>query len=742
MKKITLGVEGMSCAACSSSLEKHLNGKEGVASASVNLVMANATVEYDENALNQADIEKFIKEAGFKSTGLFVLKDESKLHKTQKILLIAYGVLTVVLLYLTMGTMIGLPVPDFLNMHKSPVVYTAVLFGLVVFYLAYGADIFRNGIKTLWHRAPNMDTLVTIGVFSGFCYSVYVMIMIFCGRVTYVDALGTHMYVDSLYFESCAVVIYFIKLGRFIDRASKNKTKQAIKDLVQITPSKAVILSDGAEREVSIDEVKKGDTVVCKPGERIAVDGTVTRGNAHLDESFISGESKPVSKKEGDKVVAGSINYDGYLEYTAERIGKDSTISEIVHLVVEATNTKMPIARIADKVSGIFVPVVIGIALIALIVYLFFEPIGEAVKTFVTVLVVACPCSLGLATPLAIVVSEGKCAQSGILVKKSETLEIASKANAVVFDKTGTLTYGKLKISEFFCYDVLPREKVMDYAASLESMSSHPIAAAFNSPEQVLQVENFENMGGYGISGVIEGQKVIMGNAKMLAHFDIDNEREDDERALAQKGNSIVYIVIGGKIAGLFGVNDLIKEDAKPAIRKLTERGIEVIMLTGDNQATAEIIAAQLGITRVIANVLPGEKAKLIKQLKREGRTVIMCGDGINDSPALASAHIGVSVHNGTDIAMNSSDVILMSDDLNKIDNLLTVGKRTVGNIKQNLFWAFFYNCLMIPIALGALKWLGIVISPMIAGIAMVMSSLTVILNALRLRLIKFNKGE
>ncbi len=743
MKKITLGVEGMSCAACSSSLEKHLNGKEGIMSASVNLVMANATVEYDEQLLTMQKIESFIKEAGFKSTGLFELKDENKQHKTQKILLIAYGILTAILLYLTMGTMIGLPVPEFIDMHHSPATYAAVLFCMVLLYLAYGFGIFRNGIKTLLHKAPNMDTLVTMGVLSSFCYSVYIMIMIFTGHHTYTDSLGTHMYADSLYFESCAVIIYFIRLGRFIDRASKNKTKQAIKDLVQITPSRAVIFVDGAEKQVSIDEIKKGDTVICRPGEKIAVDGVITKGSAHLDESFISGESKPASKKEGDGVIAGSINYDGYIEYSAERIGKDSTISEIVHLVVEATNTKMPIAKIADKVSGIFVPVVMGIALLALVISAFFVPIGQAITTFVTVLVVACPCSLGLATPLAIVVSEGKCATNGILVKKSETLEIASKANTIVFDKTGTLTYGKLKISDFYCYSDLPREQVIDYAISLESMSSHPIAAAFTAMgENKFRVDDFVNMGGLGISGNIDGHRVIMGNAKMLEHFGVENTHSADEETLAANGNSIVYIVVDSSVAGLFGVNDLIKEDAKLAVKRLKERGLEVIMLTGDNNATAEIIAGKLGISRVIANVLPSEKADLIKKLKHEGKIVIMCGDGINDSPALASADIGVSVHNGTDIAMNSSDVILMRDDLNKIVDLLTVSKKTITNIKQNLFWAFFYNCLMIPIALGALRFAGIVINPMIAGLAMVLSSLTVILNALRLRLIKFNKGD
>ena len=739
MKRVTLGVEGMSCAACSGGLEKHLSGKEGIISASVNLVMANATVEYDEQALSVAKIESFIKEAGFKSTGLYVMKDEGKEHFRRKLLLIIFGVLTVIFLYLSMGSMIGLPVPHALSMHHSPVAYTAVLFSFTVLYLIYGSDIIIKGIKSLFHRAPNMDTLVALGVLSSFSYSIYIMIMIFTGHTVYSDSLGEHMYVDSLYFESCAVIIYFIKLGRFVDRASKNKTKQAIKDLVKITPDTAVVKYDYGEKKVPIDEIKKGDVVVCRPGEKIAVDGLITSGQAHLDEAFISGESKPVSKRQGDGVVAGSVNYDGYIEYTAQRIGRDSTVSEIVRLVVEATNTKMPIAKIADKVSGVFVPAVMGIALIAFIVCAFLMPIGDAIITFVTVLVVACPCSLGLATPLAIVVSEGKCASGGILVKKSETLELASKATAVVFDKTGTLTYGKLKIGRFFNYSSFTDGEIKNIAASLEAKSTHPIAAAFaEAGRAAYEVSDFYNDGGYGISGVLDGKKVNMGNAKMLFKLGIDNEHTSDEAKLSSEGNSIVYLVVDGRIAALFGVNDLIKDEAKAVVSELIRRKIEVVMLTGDNKETAEIIAAELGIKRVVADVVPSEKVKIIKQLKSEGKVVVMCGDGINDSPALASADIGISVHNGTDIAMNSSDVILMRDNLFRIVDLFDVSRRTIANIKQNLFWAFFYNCLMIPIALGALRWAGIVINPMIAGISMVLSSLTVIFNALRLRLIKF----
>lgn len=733
LKKITLGIEGMSCSACSNAIEKYVGKQNGIKSVSVNLVMANATIEFDDDVLSQKNIEAFIKQSGYKSTGLYHLQDQKKQTKLQKINLIVFGILTLLILYISMGPMIGIPVPNFLNMHMNGKVYASVLLGLTICYLVYGFDIFKNGLKSLFHRAPNMDTLVMIGVISSFSYSLFAMIMVFMDK---------NMYVDSLYFESCAVIIYFIKLGRFIDRSSKNKTKQAIKDLVQITPSSAFIKVDGKEKKVTIDEIKKGDIVVCHAGDKIAVDGIITFGSAHLDESFITGESKPNGKKVGDRVLAGSVNYDGYIEYTAERIGKDSTISEIVKLVVEATNSKMHIAKIADKVSGIFVPVVMSLALLSFIVYLCIgQGINTALSTFVTVLVVACPCSLGLATPLAIVVSEGLCASKGILVKKSETLELANKTNVVVFDKTGTLTYGKLKISEMINFSDYSDDVLMQYACSLESLSTHPISTAFISKANEMNikaqnVKNFENKSGLGLVGEIDDKKIIMGSSKILEHFNINNPYSNDEKSLAEKGNSIIYLAIDKKIVALYGVNDLIKDNAKQVVSMLQKRNIEVVMLTGDNQQTAEIIAKELGINKVIANVLPSQKAQLINQIKSQGKVVMMCGDGINDSPALASADIGLSVQSGTDIAMNSSDVILMKDDLSKIIDLLTISKKTIINIKENLFWAFFYNCLMIPIALGVFSFANISINPMIAGLAMVLSSLTVIFNALRLKLL------
>lgn len=739
MKKIILAIDGMTCSACSNGLEKYLNKQNGIIEAQVNLVMANATVNYDENILDINKIEKFVKEAGFKSLGEFKqIKIETK-NKKEKIKFIVFSFLAIGLMYISMGHMINLPIIDILNPHFNPIAYTAVLLCLTIAFLIYGFDIIKNGYKNLIHKTPNMDTLVSLGVLCSFVYSLYATYMIFNGK---------HEYTMNLYFESTAIIIYFIKLGRYIDGISKDKTKEAIKKLVEITPNKAVIKVDGQEKVVTLDEIKKGMIVIAKPGEKIAVDGEIINGKSHLDESFITGESKPVKKQEGEKVIAGSLNYDGYLEYKAEKIGKESTISEIVRLVIEASNTKAPIAKIADKVSGYFVPFVIAIAIITFFVYLFLGyDFSLALGTFITVLVVACPCSLGLATPLAIVVSEGICANNGILVKKSEILENSQKVNTIVFDKTGTLTYGKLKVSKIINLSGIEEKELMQLVCSLESKSTHPISKAFlsymkdNKIEKV-DVDEFNEITGYGIIGKIDNKKIILGNKKILDKYNIENKFLKEENELAEEGNSIIYVVIDNEIKSIIGTNDIVREGIEQSIKSLNRYGIETIMLTGDNQITAQKIAEKVGITKVISNVLPAEKVNVIKNLKKENKYVMMCGDGINDSPALAVADIGVSVKSGTDIAMDSSDVILTQNDIGSIIKLIKISKKTIRNIKQNLFWAFFYNLLMIPIAMGIFRFIGITINPMIASVAMVLSSITVILNALGLKRIKLNKNS
>ena len=733
MKKIVLAIGGMTCSACSNGLEKYLNKQEGIQNASVNLVMANALIEYDDTKIDRKKLDEFVKKAGFKSLGIYNPQAEENKHKKEKIYFIIFGILAVILLYIAMGQMIGLPIIPALNMEISPQIFGITLFVLTIAFLIYGFDIIRSGFKNLFHKAPNMDTLVAIGVISSFLYSVYGLIMIL---------KGNNHYIHQLYFESAAIVIFFIKLGRYLDGISKDKTKTAIQKLVQITPKKAIIKIDGKEKEVTIDEIQKGDIVISHAGDRISVDGEIIQGKAHLDESFLTGESKPITKTIGNKVIAGSINYDGYLEYKAEKIGKNSTISQIIQLVVEATNTKAPIAKVVDKVSGYFVPVVMLIAIFTLVIYLFIGAGSAAITAFVSVLVVACPCALGLATPLAIVVSEGTCANRGILVKKSEILENAEKIDTVVFDKTGTLTYGKLKIAKIINYSNLNEKELMQIAGTLESKSTHPIGQAFKeymkeNNIKELELREFENLTGLGITGIINNETIILGNYKILEHFNINNEYQKDEKILAENGNSIIYVVKENKIIALIGVNDIIRENVKDVISRFNKNNIETIMLTGDNKQTAERIAREIGIKTVIADVVPTEKTNTIKDLKKQGKKVIMCGDGINDSPALASSDIGISVNSGTDIAMDSSDVILMKNDLSKILELITISKKTIRNIKQNLFWAFFYNVLMIPIAIGLLKPIDISINPMIAGLAMTLSSLTVILNALRLKNIK-----
>ena len=731
MKKIILSIDGMTCSACSNGLEKYLNKQNGIINASVNLVMANATIDYDENILNKEKIEKYVKQAGFLSLGIFKEFKIEERGKLEKFKFIFFSILAIILMYISMGHMIGLPIIDKLNPHHNPIIYTSTLLILTIPFLIYGFDILRNGYKNLIHKLPNMDTLVTIGVISSFAYSVYGMIMIFNGN---------YSYTMNLYFESSAIVIYFIKLGRYIDGISKDKTKESIKKLVEITPSVATIEKDGIQKTVTLDEIKKGNIVVAKPGEKIAVDGEIVEGKAHLDEAFITGESMPVQKKTGEKVIAGSLNYDGFIKYKAEKIGKESTISEIVRLVIEASNTKAPIAKIADKISGYFVPIVIIIAVITFIIYLILGyDFATSINTFVTILVVACPCSLGLATPLAVVISEGVLANNGILVKKSEVLENASKIDTIVFDKTGTLTYGKLKISRIYNYSTMKDEEILKLVGSLESKSMHPIGKVFTeymkeNKMKVEPVEEFENIAGYGIIGRVQNEKIILGNSKIVSKYNIKNDYIEDEKELASNGNSIIYVIKNERIISIIGVNDVIRENAKEVIKKLHQKNIKTIMLTGDNKQTAEKVAEKLEISRVVSNVLPSEKADLIKKLKKENKYVMMCGDGINDSPALANSDIGVSVKSGTDIAMDSSDVILTENDLNSILKLINISERTIRNIRQNLFWAFFYNSLMIPIAMGVFRFARITINPDVASFAMVFSSITVIFNALRLR--------
>ncbi len=721
MKKVILEIEGMSCSGCASSLEKYLNKQDGVINANVNLVMQQALIEY-EDKLSIKDLEKFVAAAGFKSLGEFKEKKEEK-EKNFKILYF-FIPLAIIVLYISMASMFNLP-----NINDSYKPITLLI--LVIPFLIYGFDIFKSGFKNLIHKSPNMDTLVTLGVISSLGLSLYSLIMVLNNNLEYMN---------SLYFESVAIIIFFVKLGRMIDAKSKNKTKEAIQELVQITPNDALRKNKDKEEVITIDEVKKGDILIAKPGMKIAVDGVITKGESHFAEAFITGEALPIRKNPGMEVVAGSINIDGYIEYEAKRIGKDSTISEIVHLVVEATNTKTKTERIADKICSYFVPIVMLIAIITLISYLILgNPFSLALTRFVTVLVVACPCALGLATPLAIVVSLGKSAKNGILIKTSEILETASKVDTVIFDKTGTLTYGNLKIASINNYSSLSDNDLIKLIGSIEANSNHPIALTFTNYMkehnlEKLEVESFKTIEGIGVEGEIDGKRILVGNNKIFKKLRLGNKYQDKELELTRDANSIVYIIVEKEIYGLIGVKDIVRSESSEVVTELMKMGKEVIMLTGDNKDTAKIIADSLNIKQVIASCLPSEKTKVIKDLLIDKKLVMMVGDGINDAPSLKTATIGVGVGSGTDIAANSSDVILLNDDLKKIITLFKISFKTRKIIKENLFASFFYNICMIPIAGGLLATFNITMTPMFAGIAMTLSSLTVLLNSLRLK--------
>lgn len=734
MKKVLLKIEGMTCSACSSGLEKYLNKQEGIKTASVNLIMNNASIEYDETEINLEQVETYIEKAGFSSLGIDKLENEEKKKTKEKNKLIGISIISILILYISMANMVKLPVIPYLDMMHNPVNYAIALLILTTIVLIMGKNILKSGYKNLVHKTPNMDTLVAIGVLASYIYSIYGTIKIIKGQV---------IYVENLYYESAAIVIFFIKIGKYVENKNKDKTKEALKQLMSITPNHAIIEKEGKEETVTLDEIQKGDIIICKPGEKIAVDGEVIEGTTHINESFITGESVPVKREKGSKVIAGSINYEGTIKYKAEKIGKESTVSEIVRLVVEATNTKAPIAKIADKISGYFVPTIIIIAIISFAIWLAISKnLATAINIFVTILVVACPCSLGLATPLAIVISSGKASKKGILVKTSEALENAHKIKTICFDKTGTLTKGELTISKIYNYSNLEEKEIIKKVASIENKSEHPIARAIveKAKEEKIeldQINNFKAIAGYGVRAEIKEQEkshnYLIGNKKLMKENNIQILKEDDETELVTEGNSILYVAQDQKIIALIGVKDTIKEESKEIIEKLKKRKIEVIMLTGDNEKTAKAIAKQLGIEKVIANVLPKQKAEEIKKLKQNG-LVMMCGDGINDSVSLVTADIGVSISSGTDIAMDSAEVVLMNDNLEKIEELIEISRKTIKNIKQNLFWAFFYNICMVPIACGILEPLGIIMNPMIAAFAMTISSLTVVLNALRLR--------
>ena len=716
MKNIILNVGGMTCSGCSAGLEKYLNKQDGIFSASVNLVLATVKIEYDENLLDVNKLNKFIGEAGFTSYGEEYNKNK---RRPERLVLLIYTVLTILLMYISMGNMFKLTMPNIINMHFNPIIYSISLAIITFLYFIYGFDIIKSGIKNLVHRMPNMDSLIMIGVIVNYLYSLFNMILVFKG-----DMNGLH----HLYFEASAMTILFVKIGRFIDKNNRIKATDAVRGLVSVTPKKAVKLVDGEEKTVTINEISKGDIIVCRPGEKISVDGIVRKGRTNINKALITGESKPVHKEVGNEVIAGSINCNGYIEYEAVRIGRETNISNIVKMVVEATNSKTEIQKFVDKVSGIFVPAIFILAVLASILnFVIIKDISIAVNVFVTVLVVACPCALGIATPLAMVVSIGKLSRNGIFIKSSESLEILNGIKNIVFDKTGTLTNGKFSV-----VDKNISDENMQILQSIEFNSKHPIAQSICefSDFNKIEVTNFREIEGYGLQADIGNITYYVGSSKFVKEQCINNIYGNDEEKFLSNGYTIVYLFNNDGVLGIVGLADTVKDGVKELIQELKNMNKNIYMLTGDNEAAAKIIANEIGIDNVESNLTPKQKLVYVSNMNDDTNSVMMVGDGINDSPSLKAAAIGVSVEGGSDVSADSSDIILMNSNIGIISLLLKVGKKTNRIIKQNLFWAVFYNCLMIVIATGLLP---IYINPMIASMAMMMSSLMVVFNSLRL---------
>ncbi|HIR48662.1 MAG TPA: cation-translocating P-type ATPase [Candidatus Faecimonas gallistercoris] len=720
MKKIQLKVDGMTCSACSSGLEKYLLKQTGIFSASVNLILGMVTIECDD--LSIAQLQKYISQAGFSSPGEYSYTDDSKVYKVEKRNLFIFGILLILLMYVSMGHMLSLP--EVFSYTEYPVFYGLILLVISFLFLIYGLDILKSGFLNLIHRMPNMDTLVLFSVFFSFSYSIYGFIQI---------CFGNTLFLHELYFESVTMVIYFVKLGRFIENISKNKSTSAICNLVTITPKKAVMKKGDDLVSVTLDEIREDDVLVCRPQEKFAVDGEVVQGESYADEAFITGESVPVLKKKGSTVLAGSMNYDGVVEYKAKRIGKESMVSSIVSMVVESLGKKNKIEKVADKISSYFVPFIFIVAVVAFVIKLLLGfGFAFSFHTFVTVLVIACPCALGLAVPLVISVSYGLCAKKGIVVKSGDVLEEMRRVDRVVFDKTGTLTYGKLQVYQVFSYHD-SSYSILRVVGSLESFSTHPIASAF-SKENLLSVSDFSDVPGMGIKGVIDSEHYYVGNKKLLKELGISDFHEKDYKKLVSAGCSILYLVKEKEVVGLLGVRDTVRPDMKNIISHLEKLGITTVMLTGDNLDTARIIAKELGISEIHADVLPKDKASIIQGFVAAGNKVVMVGDGVNDAVALVGADVGISISDGTDVASDASDVILMNHNLSNLLDFIDISRKSNHIIKENLFWAFFYNVCMIPVAAGLLEPFGIVLNPMLASIFMTISSLTVVFNSLRLR--------
>lgn len=740
MAQETYLIDGMTCASCVATVENAVKKLPGMTSCSVNLTTEKMAVSYDDSQVNQEKIEQAVADAGY-GVKLFVQgqaasqeEREEKRLAGMKQRLIWSTIFTLPLLYISMGSMMGLPLPAFLEAASHPLTFTLVQLALTLPVMAIGWHFYRTGFKTLYKGHPNMDSLVAVATTAAFLYSL---------ASTYHVFLGHAHHVHQLYFESVAVILTLITLGKFFETLSKGRTSEAIKKLMHLSAKEALVVRDGQEILLPIEELVLGDQVLVKPGQKIPVDGQVLSGHSSVDESMLTGESIPVEKTIGDQVYGGSINSQGALTIETQKLGKDTLLSQIIKLVEDAQATKAPIAKIADQVSGIFVPVVMGIALVTGLAWFFLggQSFSFALTVAVSVLVIACPCALGLATPTAIMVGTGLAAKNGILFKSGDSLELAHQVDTIVFDKTGTLTRGKPELVSLTSYQAdWNREQLLRSVASLEAQSSHPISQALvdKAKEEGLSlsaVQDFENLAGFGLKGQVAGQELLVGNKALMEKEEVDlSSAQADFIQLTQEGQTPIFVASQGQLLGLLGVADQLKPDSQAAIQALQAKGIEVVMLTGDNEQTAQAIAQEAGINRVISQVLPDQKAQAIADLQAAGKKVAMVGDGINDAPALALADLGIAMGAGTDIAIESADIVLMKPDLLDVVKTLAVSQATIKTIKLNLFWAFIYNILAIPVAMGVLYLFGgPLLNPMLAGLAMSFSSVSVVLNSLGL---------
>lgn len=781
MKK-KFDVQGMTCSACSSHVEKAVSKLDGVKSCAVSLMTNTMLVDYDDSSITADGIIDAVKKSGYgamlsdneKSTDS-IKKNERKspMFKAEENALlarvIASIVLMLVLMYVSMGHMVGLPLPSFLSGTANAVSFALVQLLLTLPVLYLNRSYFIGGTKALFKRAPNMDTLIAIGSGASLIYGI-VALFIMSYRLGAGDLNGVAEYYHQLYFESAVMILALVTLGKYLEGKSKRKTGEAINKLIDMSPKTANVIRDGVEMVIPSENLVLGDIVAVRPGEAISADGTIIEGETYVDESAITGESKPARKGIGDDVVGGTINKSGFFKLKVTRVGADTTLNKIIELVENANATKAPISKIADRISGVFVPIVIAIAIIVFIVWVSVTGDFEfAFSIAVAVLVISCPCALGLATPVAIMVGTGKGAEKGILIKSGEALELGGKIDTVALDKTGTITTGKPTVTDIIAYD-FDRDNLLRLTASAERFSEHPLAQAIverfgEIGSDYMETTEFTTIEGRGISALIDGKKAFIGNSKLMADNEIDidnlmnakaisnnalNGNENDDfvesprktaELLSSRAGTPMFVAYDDRLVGIISVSDAIREDSKDAILELESLGIEVIMLTGDNEITARAIADQVGIANVVAGVLPDGKESVIRELQDKGRRVAFVGDGVNDAPSLARADVGVAIGAGTDIAVESADVVLVKNSLKDVAALIRLSRATIRNVKENLFWAFIYNTLGIPLAAGLFyPWLGWRLSPMLGALAMSLSSVCVVLNALRLKLFNPNK--